>query len=59
MPIFYLRDNTGAILNQAEYDKVPHHNPNGDNYSILGEFKNKSEAIKYYKQMYLPQKQKA
>ena len=58
MAVFYLRDNTGAILNQKEYDNVPHHNPMFDNYRILGEFKDKSEARRYCHQVYLPQKEK-
>lgn len=48
MPIFYLREKTGAILNQKEYDNVPHHNPATDNYRILGEFDNKSQARQHY-----------
>ena len=49
MPIFYLREKTSAILNQKEYDNVPHHNPATDNYRILGDFDSKSQARQYYR----------
>ncbi len=59
MSKFYLRENTGAILNEKEYDNVPHHNPQTDNYIALGEFKDKSEAKRYYHQTYLPSVEKS
>lgn len=48
MDKFYVRENTGAILNQEQYDNVPHHNPATDNYRLLGEFVDKSQARRYY-----------
>lgn len=48
MDKFYVRENTGAILNQKQYDNVPHHNPATDNYIYLGEFIDKSQARRHY-----------
>lgn len=58
MQKFYVRENTGAILNQEQYDRVPHHNPATDNYILLGEFVDKSQARRYYYQTYLPEVKK-
>ena len=58
MDKFYVRENTGAILNEKEYDNVPHRNPAIDNYILLGEFVDKSQARRYYYQTYLPEVKK-
>ena len=53
MQRFYYNENTGAVLNQADYDSVPHHNPMKENYVYLGEFIDKSQARRYLYQTYL------
>ena len=53
MQKFYYNENTGAVLNQADYDSVPHHNPMKENYVYLGEFIDKSQARRYLYQTYL------
>lgn len=50
MQKFYVRENTGAILDENEYDNVPHHNPANDNYRLLGKFVDKSQARRHYYQ---------
>lgn len=52
MDMFYVRENTGRILNQKEYDNVPHHNPATDNYIVLGKFESRTKAKKYYTDVY-------
>jgi len=58
MQKFYLRESTNTVLNQSEYDSVPHHDPRNDNYVYLGEFIDKSQARRFLYQSYLPGKER-
>ena len=58
MQNFYVNENTGAVVSQKEFDRIPCQEPEKNAHVLLGTFIDKSQARRYLYQVYLVKKER-